>query len=77
MVIERCLEKEPGHRYQRASEVGAALEAAHTQQGTSSLRRFRLRLGSGFQEAEPVDHRRYRHGCTGRRSIRCQCRRFA
>ena len=37
MVIERCLEKEPGHRYQRASEVGAALEAAHTQQGTSSF----------------------------------------
>lgn len=35
-VIERCLEKEPGHRYQRASEVGAALEAVHTQPGTSS-----------------------------------------
>src|ERR1700674_5224643 len=30
-VIERCLEKEPGHRYQRASEVGAALEAVHVQ----------------------------------------------
>src|ERR1700693_3095575 len=26
-VIERCLEKEPGHRYQRASEVRAVLEA--------------------------------------------------
>src|SRR5713226_3528251 len=26
-VIRRCLEKEPGRRYQRASEVGAALEA--------------------------------------------------
>jgi eukaryotic-like serine/threonine-protein kinase len=35
-VIERCLEKEPGHRYQRASEVRAALEAVHTQPGTSS-----------------------------------------
>jgi eukaryotic-like serine/threonine-protein kinase len=35
-VIERCLEKEPGHRYQRASEVSAALEAIHTQTGTSS-----------------------------------------
>jgi serine/threonine protein kinase/tetratricopeptide (TPR) repeat protein len=35
-VIERCLEKEPGHRYQRASEVGAALEAVHAQPGTSS-----------------------------------------
>jgi serine/threonine-protein kinase len=34
-VIERCLEKEPGHRYQRASEVRAALEAVHTQPGTS------------------------------------------
>ncbi len=33
-VIERCLEKEPGHRYQRASEVGAALEAVHTQPRT-------------------------------------------
>src|SRR5580700_5737213 len=35
-VMERCLEKEPGHRYQRASEVGAALEAVHAQPGTSS-----------------------------------------
>ncbi len=35
-VIERCLEKEPGHRYQRASEVRAALEAVQTQQGASS-----------------------------------------
>jgi len=34
-VIERCLEKEPGHRYQRASEVRAALEAAHTPRATS------------------------------------------
>ena len=35
-VIERCLEKEPGHRYQRASEVRAAIEAAHAQPGSSS-----------------------------------------
>jgi serine/threonine protein kinase/tetratricopeptide (TPR) repeat protein len=35
-VIERCLEKEPGHRYQRASEVRAALEAVQTQPGASS-----------------------------------------
>ena len=35
-MIERCLEKEPGHRYQRASEVRAALEAVQTQQGASS-----------------------------------------
>jgi serine/threonine protein kinase/Tfp pilus assembly protein PilF len=35
-VIERCLEKEPGHRYQRASEVRAAIEAAHTRPGSSS-----------------------------------------
>ena len=34
-VIERCLEKEPGHRYQRAGEVRAALEAVRTQPGTS------------------------------------------
>src|SRR5208282_1528390 len=33
-VIERCLEKEPGHRYQRASEVRAALEAVHTPRAT-------------------------------------------
>jgi serine/threonine protein kinase len=35
-VIERSLEKEPGHRYQRASEVRAALEAVETQASTSS-----------------------------------------
>jgi serine/threonine protein kinase/tetratricopeptide (TPR) repeat protein len=35
-VIERCLEKEPGHRYQRASEVRAALEAVHLQPAISS-----------------------------------------
>jgi TolB-like protein/predicted Zn-dependent protease len=29
-VIERCLEKEPGRRYQRAGEVRAALEALQT-----------------------------------------------
>jgi serine/threonine protein kinase/tetratricopeptide (TPR) repeat protein len=34
-VIERCLEKEPGHRYQSASEVRAALEAVQTQSGIS------------------------------------------
>ena len=35
-VIERCLEKEPSHRYQRAGEVRAALEAVHRQPGSSS-----------------------------------------
>jgi len=35
-VIERSLEKEPGHRYQRASEVRAALETVQTQEGASS-----------------------------------------
>jgi serine/threonine protein kinase/Tfp pilus assembly protein PilF len=35
-VIERCLEKEAGHRYQRAGEVRAALEAVQTQPGASS-----------------------------------------
>jgi len=29
-IVARCLEKLPGHRYQRAAEVRAALEAAHT-----------------------------------------------
>jgi eukaryotic-like serine/threonine-protein kinase len=36
-VIERCLEKEPGHRYQRASEVRAALEAVQTQPSASAV----------------------------------------
>jgi eukaryotic-like serine/threonine-protein kinase len=35
-VIERCLEKEPGHRYQRAGEICAALEAVQTRGDTSS-----------------------------------------
>ena len=35
-IIERCLEKEPGHRYQRAGEICAALEAVQTRPGTSS-----------------------------------------
>jgi eukaryotic-like serine/threonine-protein kinase len=30
-IIERCLEKEAGHRYQRASEVRAALEAVQSE----------------------------------------------
>jgi len=34
-VIERCLEKEPGRRYQRAGEVRAALEAV--QAGTAAV----------------------------------------
>jgi serine/threonine protein kinase/tetratricopeptide (TPR) repeat protein len=36
MVIQRCLEKEPGHRYQRSSEVRAALEAVYTPPGNST-----------------------------------------
>jgi TolB-like protein len=35
-IIERCLEKEPGHRFQRAGEVRAALEAVQSQSGSSS-----------------------------------------
>jgi serine/threonine protein kinase/tetratricopeptide (TPR) repeat protein len=35
-VIERCLEKEPGHRYQRAGEICAALEAVQTRPEISS-----------------------------------------
>jgi eukaryotic-like serine/threonine-protein kinase len=35
-VIERCLEKEPGHRYQRAGEICAVLEAVQTRPDTSS-----------------------------------------
>jgi len=36
VVIERCLEKEPGHRYRRAGEVQAALEAAKPDASTSA-----------------------------------------
>src|SRR6202023_2675899 len=35
VVIQRCLEKEPGHRYQRAGEVRAILEAAQFDPNTS------------------------------------------
>ena len=35
-IIERCLEKEPGHRFQRAGEVRAALEAVQSHSGSSS-----------------------------------------
>ncbi len=35
-VIERCLEKEPGHRYQRTGEICAALEAVQTRPDSSS-----------------------------------------
>jgi serine/threonine protein kinase/Tfp pilus assembly protein PilF len=35
VVIQRCLEKEPGHRYQRAGEVRAILEAAQFDPDTS------------------------------------------
>jgi serine/threonine protein kinase/Tfp pilus assembly protein PilF len=38
VVIERCLEKEPGERYQRASEVRAALEAAQSGTATAAAR---------------------------------------
>ena len=35
-VIERCLEKDPGRRYQRAGEVRAALETIHAGAGAAS-----------------------------------------
>jgi serine/threonine protein kinase len=75
-VIERCLEKEPGHRYQRASEVSAALETIHTQTGTSSLLSgCSCFLGrSKLRKARPLDSRRHRPGCPCRRFIRCRRR---
>jgi serine/threonine-protein kinase len=36
-IIERCLEKEAGHRYQRASEVHAALEAVQSEDASVRL----------------------------------------
>lgn len=36
-IIERCLEKEAGHRYQRASEVCAALEAVQSEKTSVPL----------------------------------------
>lgn len=44
-VIDRCLEKEPGRRYQRAGEVHAALEAVH------------WRTRSGLERTPEVPHR--------------------
>jgi serine/threonine protein kinase/tetratricopeptide (TPR) repeat protein len=48
-VIERCLEKDPGQRYQHASEIRAALEAIRDSMPTSSARNLRsfLALGVG------------------------------
>jgi serine/threonine protein kinase/tetratricopeptide (TPR) repeat protein len=44
VVIERCLEKVPGDRYQRASDVRVSLEALSTGSGVpSSTWRYRLR----------------------------------
>jgi serine/threonine protein kinase/tetratricopeptide (TPR) repeat protein len=40
-VIERCMEKDPGQRYQHASEIRAALEAIHDSTPTPSARRLR------------------------------------
>ncbi len=34
-IVRRCLEKEPGRRYQRAGEVRAALQAASTETAVS------------------------------------------
>ncbi len=43
VLIERCLEKQPERRYQRAAEVRAALEAIHTGTGASWVQwRYRL-----------------------------------
>ena len=48
-VIERCMEKDPGERYQHASEIRAALEAIRDSTPTPSARRLRssLALGAG------------------------------
>ena len=44
MVIERCVAKEPGGRYQRANEVQAALEAIHAGAVSASLAAWRYAL---------------------------------
>lgn len=53
-VIERCLEKEPGQRYQKASEVRAALEAVQAGAGLPvwprlkrAVSRHRMRTAAG------------------------------
>ena len=38
-IILRCLAKEPAHRYQRAGEAGAALEAIHSDLDRRAVRR--------------------------------------
>ena len=49
-VIQRCLEKQPGRRYQRASEVGAALESMPTGPATG-VPPDRLGLGRAWMFA--------------------------
>lgn len=51
VVIERCLEKEPGHRYQRASEVRAALEMVqHSSELTSTTSALATPSAAGVPE---------------------------
>ena len=46
-VIERCLEKDPGQRYQHASEIRAALEAIRDSMPAPSARNLRSLLALG------------------------------
>ena len=50
-VIERCLDKDPGQRYQSAGEVRAALEAASTASKTQEI--YRTASHTRFQPPEP------------------------
>jgi len=54
VVVDRCLEKEPGRRYQRAGEVCAALEAAQSMSGEHPA------------DAAQVRHRRGSEACSSR-----------
>jgi eukaryotic-like serine/threonine-protein kinase len=57
VAIERCLEKEPGHRYQRASEVRAALEMV---QHSSELSPTASALTASLTASGPRDETRRR-----------------
>ncbi|HKX00639.1 MAG TPA: protein kinase [Bryobacteraceae bacterium] len=60
-IIQRCLAKEPAQRYQRASEIQAALEAVQSASITASAAPNEPR-GSGATVHRGVPHVRIRHG---------------
>jgi len=58
-IIQRCLAKEPAQRYQRASEIQAALEAVQSASMTATA--AQAQPGSGGSVMPIVVHRGMRH----------------